>query len=121
MCKSRFRSSNKVNASHFVDEARNWALALVRWESRFPGDYGAAMRRVVRSSNVPFGLLWNLHYRTPKTIPVEKYVALAEAFADAQRKHYCAERSAVKAKTSLGRYLLGASDRLVSEDDGAVT
>ena len=70
----------------FVSEAESWARALVRNECRFPGDYGPAMRRIATRSQVSFGLLWNLHYRKPKTISVECYAALAKAYKGLRRR-----------------------------------
>ena len=115
MRKVYLRSLKMSQAGEFVDEARSWALALVRAESRFPGDYASAMRRVARRAKVPFGLLWSLHYRLPKTIPVERYAALAGAYADAQRDRYRTERSGIEATTWLGKILLRAADRVAGD------
>ncbi len=104
------------DAAEFVVEAQAWAKALVRFESRFPGDYAAAMRRVARQTKVTHGLLWALHYRAPKTVPVDQNAKLAEAYAYAQRT-YRVERDATKPKTWLGRVLLGVADVLDSEAD----
>lgn len=111
----------KMSSSAFVDEAGRWARELVRAESRFPGDYGPAMRRVASRVGVPFSFLWNLHYRRPKTLDVAKYSALGECFSEHQRRRYREERRAITATTRLGRYLLGAADRLSGEDLGAVS
>jgi hypothetical protein len=109
------------SALAFVEEAGRWARALVWDECRRPGDYADAMRRVSRRTRVPFGLLWNLHYRQPKTIGVEKYAALGAAYCDYQRRKYQEEREAAAPSTALGAALLRAADYLARQDDEGVT
>lgn len=118
MCKFGLRRV-KMSSSAFVEEAGRWARDLVRAESRFPGDYGPAMRRVASRVGVPFSFLWNLHYRPPKSLDVEKYSALGEFYGEQQRRRYRPGRP--EAKTPLGRALVGFADRLVGEDDGVVS
>ncbi len=102
------------DAASFVDEAQTWAKALVRAECRFPGDYAGAMRRVARRFQVSHGLLWSLHYRSPKSVAVDQYAKLAGAYANAEHA-YRVERNAVEPKTWLGEVLLRAADRLAGE------
>lgn len=106
------------SSSSFVEEAEQWARDLVRDECRFPGDYRPAMKRVAARSRVPYGLIWNLHYRLPKTLDVEKYAALGAFYADEQKRKFMSERSKVRATTALGALLLRAADRLAGEEDG---
>lgn len=101
--------------SAFVAEAAVWAKALVHAEARFPGDYQPAMRRVARRLAVPLNAIAALHYRKPKTISVDRYVAIFRAYADEQAKKYRKERSRV-ALTPLGEALARAADSLAGED-----
>src|SRR5277367_4373012 len=107
----------KMSSSAYVEEAEKWARSLVRNESRFPGDYGPAMRRLAARVGVSFTLLWRLHYKLPKSIDVENYLAIGEFFSEReQRRKYGEERREVTARTRLGRYLLGAADRAAGEE-----
>lgn len=116
MGKLFFRSKDMESAS-YVEEAQRWAKAIVHAESRFPGDYGPAMRRVASRIGVSFKLLWRLHYEPPKSLSVEKYSRLGEVYGE-QRKY---RQSRPEAKTALGRALVGFADRLAGEEDGAVS
>lgn len=113
MSKFRLRSED-MSASAYVEETKDWASALTRAESRFPGDYGPAMERVARKAGVPPGLLWRLRYRTPKSIATEHYAALGAYFAS-QQSRYRAERAAYAPKTALGAILLRAADFVAGE------
>ncbi len=70
----------------FVNKAANWADALVRLESRGPGDLENAMHRVARKTGVPYRTFWNLRYRRPKDIFTSVYFKLGTAY-DAARQH----------------------------------
>lgn len=107
------------SADAFVQEARHWARELCREESRGPGDYSNAMRRIARKASVPFGLLWNLHYRVPKTISAHLYASLGAFYVDEQHRRYSEEKANIVATTSLGRALLSAAAALAGEKDGA--
>jgi hypothetical protein len=106
MCNVFLRSWKVSVASAFVQEAESWARALVRSECRFPGDYSNAMRRVAGQIRVPLGVLWNLHYRQPKTIGVENYAALGAAYIPEQRQKYKESREAIVGCTALGEALI---------------
>lgn len=51
-----------------VEEAQSKAKALCEREWRFHGDYESAMHRVSAKYGIPFGTLWGLHYKKPKTV-----------------------------------------------------
>jgi hypothetical protein len=108
--------SGKMAAGAYVNEAREWAHALTRAESRFPGDYGQAMSRVASKIKIPRSVLWNLRYRIPKSISVEHYATLGAAYDDRQRSLYKQERAEVSPKTPLGRLLVRAADYLAGEE-----
>lgn len=112
----------KMSASAFVEEARDWAKELVRTESRRPGDHKPAMRRVARRVGVTFALLKNLHYRPPKSISVNDYLALyLDYHANEQSRKFREERANTKAKTLLGQILLRTADALVCQGIEAVS
>lgn len=104
--------------SAFVAEAERWARHLVHKESRGPGDQLPAMRRVAARARIPFGFVWNLHYRLPKTLDVEKYAALGALYADEQQRRYEADRTETFATTAFGKALMRAADRLGGEEIG---
>lgn len=65
-----------------VDNAADWADALVRREHRGPGDtIDAARQRAARKHRVPERVLWALRYRRPKRIWADLYLKLEAAVA----------------------------------------
>ena len=109
-----------MSAAAYVEEARGWAKAVTRAESRFPGDYGPAMDRVARKSGVPSGVIWRLHYRKPKSIATDHYAALGAYFANHEAS-YRTERSLRLDGSALGALLLRAADRLAGQEVGGLT
>lgn len=106
-------------AACFVNEAAQWADELARKEARGPNDYLNAMRRVADRIAVNYSVLWNLRYRRPKTIGVESYVALLEAYVSKKERQYNAVRiaehhgeEAVIGARKIGEALLRAADRV---------
>lgn len=108
-------------AADYVGEATEWANALVRSESRGPGDFLPAMARVAANRvGIAYETLFKLRYRKPKTLSVEHWAALLEAFsADEQARKYFEGRPI--ARTQLGRVLLSAADRLAGQKAGVVS
>jgi hypothetical protein len=93
-----------LEAAEFIEEAANWAHQLVMAETEGPGDYLNAMRRVANRFSVPYGMLWDLRYRKPKSIGVEDYFAILSAYA--------AERSDAEARTKVGSALMSVADEI---------
>lgn len=113
-CKSFLRSCKMTFAqedAEFVENAARWADSLTHWESRGPGDYENARRRVARALGVPFATLWALRYRKPKFISPAKYRRIGEAFYDLRSK--CGE-AGEQAKDSVRQVLLRAADAFES-------
>ncbi|VFU07904.1 hypothetical protein [Methylocella tundrae] len=79
MCKNPLRDSQKSDVP-YVERASVWADALVRKETRGPGDLDNAMRRAARASGVPYSAFWALRYRRPKDILASIYFALRDAY-----------------------------------------
>lgn len=69
-------SEAQVSDAYLVS-AKEWAEFLIKRETRGPGDYDNAMRRVHK---VPYSLLWSLIYRPPKDIGVRKFLQLRNAY-----------------------------------------
>lgn len=113
MRKNGLRSGEMSSSGSYVDDAVGWARDLTQAESRCPGDYGNAMQRLARQIGVPFRVLWNLHYRRPKTIDAANFVSLGAAYE--QRRLYREERDGYAPKTRLGRFLVGALDAALDE------
>ncbi|MBB3808781.1 hypothetical protein [Pseudochelatococcus contaminans] len=63
-----------------VDRASSWSHELVMRESRGPGDYQNAMKRVGRKTGVGYSLLWSLRYRPPKDLPTSAFLRLWRAW-----------------------------------------
>ena len=97
-----------MESAAYVEEAQRWAKAIVHAESRFPGDYGPAMRRVASRIRVSFKFLYRLHYEPLKTLSVEKYSRLGEVYGVQERNY----RRRPEAKTALGRALVGVADAM---------
>lgn len=112
-----------MSAAAYVDQATEWASAIVRRESRGPGDTEAAMRRIEARYGLPFSLLWSLRYRKPKGIETSLFVRLQSVYlaeVERQQRLLNHERAATEAKTWLGRIMVGAVDRLGGESAAAV-
>ena len=107
-------------AGEYVEDAAEWAKALVLADQQCAGDYGNAMRRVARRVGVRFSVVWNLHYRLPKAISADDFEKLGASFVNEQRRRYAEERSTTTPRTKLGRLLVRAADFMASEDVGAV-
>jgi hypothetical protein len=98
------RARLALEAAEFVEEAAAWAHRLVMDECAKPGDYVAAMRRASEKHSIPHGTLWTLRYKPPKSIAVEDYFAILNAYA--------AERSDAEARTKAGAALLSVADEI---------
>lgn len=76
-----------TDARPFIEEASTWADTLVHNESRGPGDYVNARRRLANKLKIPHGKLWDLKYRSPASICVSIYFALRNAYqAECERQ-----------------------------------
>ena len=73
-------NDEKIMPDAFVGNARDWANELVRRESRGPGDYENAMRRLENRYGIPWQTFWRLRHRPPKDIFVSIYVRLQAAY-----------------------------------------
>lgn len=80
-------TDGKVMTDAFVGNARDWANELVRRESKGPGDYENAMRRLEARYGIPWQTFWRLRHRPPKDIFISIYVRLQAAYmAECERQ-----------------------------------
>lgn len=114
-------------SSEYVDDATDWAKALVLAETRCAGDYGNAMRRVARRVGVPFSVLWNLHYRSPKTVEANAFERLGVSYANVQNRQHN-DGVEYAPRTALGRLLYRtanaldrAADAMDRREDGGLS
>lgn len=120
--------NEQMSPAAFVDDACDMARALVRRESRGPGDTEFAMRRLEARYGLPYSTLWRLRYRRPKDILVSVFARLQAAYlaeCDRQQRLLQNDRAITQAKTRIGVRLVGAPEALDREgassvDDGAV-
>jgi hypothetical protein len=91
-----------LEAAEFVDEAAAWAQRLILDECQKAGEYLGAMQRVAEIFSIPYGTLWALKYRPPKSIGVEDYFAIMSAYA--------AGRSDADTRTKIGAALLSVDE-----------
>lgn len=85
MEKSWLRKKQMSDVSS-VDQASAWADALLRWESRGPGDTKNALRRLARKTGVSYATYWALRYRRPKDMYCSVFDKLSAAY-HAARQH----------------------------------
>jgi hypothetical protein len=72
---------NGVDADDtWVDSAARWAEALVKAESRGPGDLDNARRRIARRHGLSHSILWRLRYRRPRDVLASVYFTLRSAY-----------------------------------------
>lgn len=114
-CKNSLRS-----AKDFVDEARQLARKMVQRECRGPGDMIPAMQRIETTYGVPYGVLWSLRYRPPKTVASDLTERLRAVYATmCERQAAALDLEATRAKATLGDALdptvMGKVDDLLRE------
>lgn len=112
MGKKYLQGTTMSTGSAYVDDAAEFARALVWADARGPGDYENAMNRVARRAGVSRGLLWRLRYRRPQSVAAADFEALGRAYNDCGLQQQ--ERTRVEPKTAMGRWLIGAAAALDS-------
>lgn len=81
------KPDGKIMSDVFVSNAQDWANELVRRESRGPGDYENAMRRLESRYGIPWQTFWRLRHGRLKDIYVSIYVRLQAAYqAECERQ-----------------------------------
>jgi hypothetical protein len=86
MCK-KFLQGASVSGATYIADARRWAQALTKTESRGPGDLENAWRRLESRYGIPFGAFWSLRYRPPKDVAATLYHRLCAAYeAECERQ-----------------------------------
>lgn len=103
-----------------MDRAASWADALVKSESRGPGDLDNAMRRAARKAGVPYTIFWRLRYRPPADLFVSVFNKLEAAYlaeCERQIKRLQHDIQTTKAITGADRASVRASVALVGSPD----
>lgn len=103
----------------FVASAREWANALVRRESRGPGDMEGAMRRLEARYGIPWRVFWSLRYRPPTDVLASIFFRLQQAYqqeCDRQVRLLRHELEITKAKAGPYSSAVAAAEALVAED-----
>lgn len=107
-------------ATAYVERAAMMADAMVKRESRGPGDLDNAMRRLSRRYRIPHGTFWSLKYRRPKDMLVSVFAKLSDAYeAELERQRQALEHdlAIAKAKGGLAAAVARASARMAGETD----
>ncbi|MGE8129041.1 hypothetical protein ACQKQD_18870 [Methylobacterium sp. NPDC080182] len=104
MGKFSLQVSQMVTAE--VTQAKALAGALLRWETRGPGDTENAMRRLARRHGIEYGQLWSLRYRAPKRIWADVLTKIALAY-EAERDR---QLRALKHETELTASIAAGAD-----------
>ncbi len=103
----------------FVSNAREWAKELIRRESRGPGDFDNAMRRLEARYGIPATTFFRLRHGRLKEIYASTYVRLQAAYlAECERQTRILQQQAeiAKAKGLSGLPALAEIEALVSDD-----
>ena len=107
--------------SSAVIEAKVWIGAMVQREMRGTGDLDNAMDRLARRHHLPRSVLWSLRYRPPKDIFASVYLSIKAAYeAETERQAglLAHELEITKAKSRIGKAVVGAARTLVSSEMG---
>lgn len=110
----------KIMSDVFVNNAQEWANELVRRESRGPGDYENAMRRLESRYGIPWQTLWRLRHGRLKDVYVSIYVRLQSAYqaeCERQMRLLAHEITVAKAKGLADTPAYRAAEALVAEDE----
>lgn len=104
----------------FVTNATEWANELVRRESRGPGDYENAMRRLESRYGIPWQTLWRLRHGRLKDVYVSIYVRLQAAYqaeCERQMRLLAHEIEIAKAKGLTGSPVVAKAEALVANKE----
>lgn len=113
---------NKIMSDVFINTAQEWANELVRRESRGPGDYENAMRRLEQRHGIPWQTLWRLRHGRMKDIYVSIYVRLQAAYqaeCERQMRMLAHEIEIAKAKGLAGSPVVAKAEALVIDEEDA--
>lgn len=109
----------KIMSDAFVTNATEWANELVRRESRGPGDYENAMRRLESRYGIPWQTFWRLRHGRLKDVYVSIYVRLQAAYqaeCERQMRLLAHEITIAKAKGLSSAPAVRAAEALVEEE-----
>lgn len=115
------KPDGKIMSDVFVSNAQEWANELVRRESRGPGDYENAMRRLESRYGIPWQTFWRLRHGRLKDVYVSIYVRLQAAYqAECERqmrllKH---DLEITKAKVGVSSRAVASAEAFLDEASG---
>lgn len=112
------KPDGKIMSDVFVSNAQSWANELVRRESRGPGDYENAMRRLESRYGIPWQTFWRLRHGRLKDVYVSIYVRLQGAYqaeCERQIRLLAHEIEIAKAKGLSGSSVVAKAEAFVSE------
>ncbi len=112
------KPDGKIMSDVFVSNAQEWANELVRRESRGPGDYENAMRRLESRYGIPWQTFWRLRHGRLKDVYVSIYVRLQAAYqaeCERQMRLLAHEIEIAKAKGLAGAPAVEAAEALLHE------
>jgi hypothetical protein len=115
-------TDRKIMSDVFVTNAQEWANELVRRESRGPGDYENAMRRLESRYGIPWQILWRLRHGRIKDVYVSIYVRLQAAYqaeCERQMRLLAHEIEIAKAKGLAGSPAVAKAEALVGKMEEA--
>lgn len=92
VCHGRRRGEANASAefvsADYVEAARRMVSALVWAECMGPNQWALARQRVSERYGIPAGLIRDLEYRPPKTLPAHTYAKIEAAFAHASKRTF---------------------------------
>jgi len=114
------KSADKMNSGNvFVSNATEWANALIRLESKGPGDYENSGRRLEARYGIAANIFWRLRHGRIKDITCTIYTRLQAAYlaeCERQTRILKAQAEIAKAKGLAGPVL----DTIEALDDDEV-
>lgn len=112
------KPNGKIMSDVFVSNAQEWANELVRRESRGPGDYENAMRRLESRYGIPWQTFWRLRHGRLKDVYVSTYVRLQAAYqaeCERQMRLLAHEIEIAKARGLTGSSVVAKAEALIDE------
>ena len=116
------KPDGKIMSDVFVSNAQGWANELVRRESRGPGDYENAMRRLESRYGIPWQTFWRLRHGRLKDVYVSIYVRLQAAYqaeCERQMRLLAHDIEIAKAKGLAGSPVVAKASALVGKTEEA--
>lgn len=108
-----------MSDSAYAKDACSWANALIRRETRGPGDQENAMRRLEARYGISWRTFWSLKYRPPSDVLTGIYFRLRDAYqseCERQMRLLEHELAITKAKAGALNPAVAATETVVGKD-----